>query len=136
MFAQGVAASKKKKQDEQETKKPVWADSTTHSIALDSGCDYTGLSTMGLAQIKPHLVGQLIYTAPVANDAISHDEGQSSHGTCRCQPSLEFCLCSAQLPADTRFLSRCHEVKTRSRMIMCLSGKEMKMPNADCLSAR
>ena len=87
----GSGASKKKqKQDEQETKKPVWADSITHSIALDSGCDYTGLSVMGLAQLKPHFVGQLIYTAPEEKDAVNQDGGQSA---CRAgRPAPAYCL--------------------------------------------
>ncbi len=67
----GSGASKKKKRDEPEAKKPVWADSATHSLALDDDCFYSGLSTMGLAQLKPHLVGQLIYTAPDVGDTAS-----------------------------------------------------------------
>ena len=68
----GASKKKKKQEDEPGAKKPVWADSATHSLALDADCYYSGLSTMGLAQLKPHLVGQLIYTAP---DTASNEAG-------------------------------------------------------------
>ena len=37
----------------------MWVD----NLGLEDGTSYTGLSAMGLVRLKPHLVGQLIYTS-------------------------------------------------------------------------
>jgi hypothetical protein len=92
----GGASKKKKKNDvpQGDAEKPaVWVDALdlepamTHGLAYKEpgneglgGGTYTGLTQMGLARLKPHLVGKLVYTAEPAQN---HDEALDDAGRLR-----------------------------------------------------
>ena len=93
----GAGASKKKKKNDipkGDAEKPsVWVDvldlepAMTHGLAYKEpgneglgGGTYTGLTQMGLARLKPHLVGKLVYTAEPAQN---HDEALDDAGRLR-----------------------------------------------------